>query len=187
MENTKGNILVPDTIAPKGSMENISVHIDPFSPTNYIYHRDKNDNILCCTYLKKIIEKEFPVFNDNIVYHFTRNSKEIIESGVFRFYWQMRNNDKIPDEVLSKFWFTEANLNLNGSLYWQTHGKLFNAFSLAQITRTACFFTGNLESCDADLMRKKFGNDIIKVNYYAFKNDVEKYCLKNNRKRISSI
>jgi hypothetical protein len=154
---------------------------DPFNPTGFVYIRDKNDKILSCVRSIKSIPKSFPVFNRKTLYHFTKNGKEIIDSGRFRFYWQMKNNGGMPDEVLSKYWFTEANGNSNG-LHWQTHGQQWDAFSLAQITRTACFFTGKKGSRDADSMRQKFGKDVIEVNYAAFKKDVESYCLKNKNK-----
>jgi hypothetical protein len=51
----------------------------------------------------------------------------------------MKNDGGMPDEVLSKYWFTEANKNSSG-LHWQTYGQQWDTFSLAQITRTACFF-----------------------------------------------
>ena len=156
------------------------INIDPFNPTNYIYCCNETGIVLGCTCLNESIKKASSVFNQNEIYHFTNNGKEIINSGVFRFYWQMRNNN-IPDEVLSKYWFTETNKNLDGSLYWQTHGNQWTSFSLAQITRTACFFTGKKGSRDADLMKQKFGKDIIKVNYTLFKEDVKKYCIMNNK------
>jgi hypothetical protein len=154
---------------------------DPFSPTAYVYCRDKNDKVLSCVSLIKPIQKQFPVFNQKTIYHFTNKGKEIIDSGVFRFYWQMKNNGDMPDEVLSKYWFVEANEDSNG-LHWQTHGQQWKAFSLAQITRTACFFTGKKGSRDTDLMRQKFGKDIIEVNYAAFQKDIELYCAKKNKK-----
>jgi len=160
---------------------NMVCKTDPFNPVNFVYTRDKNDKVICCIQLKNSIIKTSPRFNQKIVYHFTNNGKEIIDSGVFRFYWQMRNNDKVPDEVLSKYWFTEANRNIDGSLYWQTHGSQWKSFSLAQITRTACFFTSKIGSRDADLMKQKFGKNVIKVNFPNFKKDVETYCENNNK------
>jgi hypothetical protein len=154
---------------------------DPFNPTNYVYYRDQGDNILTCTYLRNSIKKIFPLFDQKFIYHFTNNGSEIIDSGIFRFYWQMRNNNNSPDEVLSKYWFTEANMNTNGLLSWQTHGKQWNSFSLAQITRTACFFSGKIGSRDADIMKQYFGSSIIKVDYTKFKKDVEAYCIKHNK------
>jgi hypothetical protein len=153
---------------------------DPFCPTAFVYYRDKNDKVVSCVRLIKSIPKQFPIFTQKTMYHFTNKGKEIIDSGVFRFYWQMKNNGGVPDEVLSKYWFTESNEDTN-VLHWQTHGQQWNAFSLAQITRTACFFTGKKGSRDADLMRENFGKDIIAVDYASFKNDIERYCSKNNK------
>jgi hypothetical protein len=156
---------------------------DPFCPTGFVYISDKNDNnkVISCVRLNKSIQKSPSGFNQKTLYHFTNKGKEIIDSGVFRFYWQMKNNNGVPDEVLSKYWFTEADEDSSG-LHWQTHGQQWNAFSLAQITRTACFFTGKKGSCDADLMRQKFGKDVIEVNYDVFKKDIESYCSKNKKK-----
>jgi hypothetical protein len=154
---------------------------DPFNPSNFAYTRDQNDDVSCCIKLNYLANKEKSEFKQKTVYHFTNNGKEIIDSGVFRFYWQMRNNNSVPDEVLSKYWFTEANKGINGSLYWQTNGNQWNAFSLAQITRTACFFTGKIGSRDADLMKQNFGKDIIKVNYFEFMKDIKIYCADNNK------
>jgi len=154
---------------------------DPFNPTNFVYFRNQNDKVLCCTYLRSPIPKVSPVFNQKTVYHFTNNGKEIIDSGVFRFYWQMRNGEQTPDEVLSKYWFVEANKEIDGSLHWNTHGSQWKSFSLAQVTRTACFFIGKKGSKDADFMRQNFGKSIIKVNFDAFKNDVKTYCKENNK------
>jgi hypothetical protein len=159
----------------------VSIKTDPFCPTAFVYRRDENDKVVSFTRLIKSNQKQFPVFKQKTVYHFTNKGKEIIDSGMFRFYWQMKNNGGMPDEVLSKYWFTEATEDSNG-LHWQTHGQQWNAFSLAQITRTACFFTGKKGSCDAKTMRQKFGKDIIEVNYAAFRKDIESYCLKNNKK-----
>jgi len=155
--------------------------VDPFNPTNFAYIRDQNDKVLSCIYLNNSIAKTFPVFNQKTVYHFTNSGKEIIDSGVFRFYWQMRNNGQMPDEVLSKYWFTEASKETDGSLQWNTHGSQWKSFSLAQVTRTACFFTGKKGSRDADLMKQNFGKNIIKINFEVLKKDVETYCRENNK------
>jgi len=166
------------------NMENELIKLcksDPFNSTNFVYARDKMDNVLSCVYIGKSVNKRFPVFNQKTVYHFTNKGKEIISSGVFRFYWQMRDDEHMSDEVLSKYWFTEANKNIDGSLSWQTYGIQWNAFSLAHITRTACFFSGKIGSRDADLMRQEFGKDIIKINYTKFKKDVEAFCMNNNK------
>jgi len=158
------------------------IHEDPFSPINFSYCRElKSDKVLSVIQTNNIIQNIFPEINEKIFYHFTNKGKEIILSGVFRFYWQMRNNNDMKDEVLSKYWFTEVNKDSNGSLQWQTHGQHFISFSLAQITRTACFFSGKKESQDADLMREKFGKDIIEIDYFLFKKDVEYFCSKNNK------
>ena len=165
----------------KELMEQDMLKSDPFCPTGFTYIVDKNGRIVSCIRLKKSISKNFHEVNQKTIYHFTNSAKEILGSGVFRFYWQMRNNGNTPDEVLSKYWFVEANEDLNG-LHWQTHGNQWNAFSLAQITRTACFFTGKKRSHDADLMKKYFGRDIIAVDYILFKKDIEQYCSNNNKK-----
>jgi len=158
------------------------VYEDPFSPTNYNYCRDLNsDKVLSIIQTNNIKQKIFPVINEKKLYHFTNKGKEIISSGIFRFYWQMRNNNDKKDEVLSKYWFTEANIDSNGLLQWQTHGQQFISFSLAQITRTACFFSGEKESQDAYLMRDKFGEDIIEIDYFLFKKDVESFCSENKK------
>jgi hypothetical protein len=165
-------------------MENrlIKVRIDPFSPVNFVYTRDEDDKALSCVDLNNAITKKPPPeFNQKTVYHFTNKGKEIIDSGIFRFYWQMRNNEQVPDEVLSKYCFTEANRNPDGSLVWQTHGTQWNSFSLAQVTRTVCFFTGKIGSHDADLMKEKFGKNVLKVNFTEFKKDVKTYCVNNNK------
>ena len=154
---------------------------DPFNPINFVYIRDQDGNVLSCIHLKNNIGRISPEFSQKTVYHFTNNGKEIISSGKFRFYWQMRGNETIPDEVLSKYWFTEANENDEGHLCWQTNGAQWPAFSLAQITRAACFFSGKKGSSDADLMRQNFGKDIIKVNYAKFRKDVELFCKSNNK------
>jgi hypothetical protein len=155
--------------------------VDPFCPTEFTYVGDNNGKIVSCIRLSKSIPKIFPEFYQQTIYHFTNSAKEILRSGVFRFCWQMRNNGNTPDEVLSKYWFVEANEDSNG-LHWQTHGNQWDTFSLAQITRTACFFTGKKGSRDADLMRKNFGRDIIVVDYSLFKKDIEQYCLNHNKK-----
>jgi hypothetical protein len=162
--------------------DGFSLNIDPFSPTAFVYYRDKNDQAVSITRLNKSIQNQPPAFNQKTVYHFTNKREEIIASGVFRFYWQMRNNGGPPDEVLSKYWFTEADEDSNGGLHWRTHGLRWNTISLAQITRTACFFSGKKGSRDADLMRQRFGRDIIEINYVSFRNDIENYCSKNNKK-----
>jgi hypothetical protein len=159
------------------------IYEDPFSPINFSYCRDlKSDKVLSVIQTNSIIQKIFPEINEKTLYHFTNKGKEIINSVVFKFYWQMRNNNNMKDEVLSKYWFTEANKNSDGLLQWQTHEQQFKSFPLAQITRTACFFTGEKESKDADLMKEKFGKDILEINYTLFKKDVESFCFKNNKK-----
>ena len=154
--------------------------VDPFCPTGFSYIVDK-ENPVGITSFNKIIPKNLNPFNQKTIYHFTKNGKEIIESGIFRFYWQMRNSGS--DEVLSKYWFVETNKNANGSYSWDTHGPNWGTFNLAQITRTACFFTGKPTSRDAGKMRRHFGNDVLVVDYHALKRDVEVFCA-NNHKRL---
>ena len=95
----------------------LQINNDPFCPTNFVYCRDKHDKVTSIISLEKAARKPFPVFNQKTLYHFTNKGKEIIASGVFRFYWQMRNNSSMADEVLSKYWFTEANKDSDGSLH----------------------------------------------------------------------
>jgi len=170
------------SLAKKHGLENgLKCSLDPFMPTSWIYTKDTRNNKVAG--VVKLRDNQVPpghiptsVFPKH-VYHFTKNGQDIINSSKWRFYWQQRDN-RVPDEVLSKYWFCETDEKTGR---FQTHCEVefpgqFNAFSLAQITRTACFFCGKKGSGDADRMRHTFGTDVLQIDFPRFKDDVEKWC-----------
>lgn len=165
----------------RGFEKGLKCNLDPFIPTSWIYYKDSKTNIVVG--VARLRDGQVPsghipkITFPKYVYHFTKSGKDIITSGKWRFFWQQRDK-KVPDEVLSKYWFCETDEKTGR---FQTHCNVefsgqFNSFSLAQITRTACFFGGKKGSNDADRMRHDFGTDVLQIDFTQFKTDVENWC-----------
>jgi len=150
------------------------MNIDPFLPTNfvYIFHEEKPIGVI---QLGIRAYKTNSKSQYKTIYHFTNENPKNWNLGVFRF------NCLPKDEVLNKFWFVESTKDKENNYKWNSYGPNWEGFSLANITRTACFFTGKPGSRNADEMKKKFGENVLKVNYPSLKNDVELFCKKYNK------